>query len=126
MRSRCWRPTVARWCSREARCSILGLIDTATVYTEGSSGTFDTSVKTGLHCRLAHISGRGGNVQDRAELLALRQLLWEPSYVMAETVQIEVNGDGVRWNAVHGTFGALRGPSGAVMYRRADLVRVDS
>jgi hypothetical protein len=70
--------------------------------------------------------GQGGTVAERAELLALRQLLWEPSYVMPETVQVEVNGDGLRWNVVHGTLGALRGPSGAVMYRRADVVRVDS
>lgn len=102
---------------------MIGLLDTGVVYIEGSSGAFDTSIKTDLRCRLAHLSGVGVSTQDRAELLERRQLLWEPAYVMPERVQIEVNSDGVRWNVLPATIAALSGPSGAITYRRADAVR---
>ena len=51
---------------------------------------------------------------------AHRRLLWQEDYTMPETAQVEV--DGKRWNVLAGTFGKLRGPSGAVVYRRCEVV----
>lgn len=101
---------------------MIGLNATATVYGRTTAtGTFTTVLKSGLRCRLAHIPRGDQTAPDRAELAALRVLLWEPAYVLPETAQIEV--DGVRWQPVAGTFGALKGPSGAVTYRQADVRR---
>lgn len=102
---------------------MLGLDQVATVYGENAStGAYTDVLRSGLRCRLAHVSTRpaatGG---DRAELAAIRNLLWEPDYVLPETAQVEVGG--VRWNPVAGTFGAYRGPLGQVVYRRCDVVR---
>jgi hypothetical protein len=100
---------------------MLGLDQTMTVYGEGAS-TFDQVLVSDLPCRLAHVNAGGSSsASQRAELLAMRRLLWGPEYVMPENVQIEVAG--IRWAAKAGTFGALRGPTGAVMYRAADVVR---
>lgn len=100
---------------------MIGLDQTAIVYTEAPvTGAFTVVAKSGLRCRLAHVRG-GGSQPERAELAALRNMLWEPDYVLPETAQVEV--DGIRWNPVPGTFGAMRGPSGTVLYRRCDVVR---
>jgi hypothetical protein len=102
---------------------MLGLDQTATVYTEGAGGNHTTVARSGLRCRLAHVNRQpAATSAERAELAALRNMLWEPGYVLPETAQVEV--DGVRWNPIPGTFGALRGPSSAVVYRRCDLIRV--
>lgn len=103
---------------------MLGLDQVAVVYTvTAATGLYTTVATTGLRCRLAHIDNRpAATAPDRAELAAIRNMLWEPSYVMPEQAQVEVAG--IRWNPVPGTFGAFRGPSGAVVYRRCDLVRV--
>jgi hypothetical protein len=102
---------------------VLGLIQTATVYTENpTTGIFDVVAKTGLPCRLAHIDRQpAATAPDRAEFAAMRNMLWEPGYVLPETAQVDV--EGVRWNPVAGTFGAMKGPSGAVTYRRCDVRR---
>jgi hypothetical protein len=79
-------------------------------------------LRTGLRCRLAHVQIQPARTApDRAELAAMRTLIWEPGYVLPETAQVEV--EGIRWNPVAGTFGAMRGPTGAVAYRRADVRR---
>lgn len=99
-----------------------GLDQAATVYGETDpTGAFTTVLRTGLACRLAHVRG-GASQNERAELAAVRNMIWDPSYVLPETAQVEV--DGVRWNPVAGTFAAYRGPSSQVLYRRCDLVRV--
>jgi hypothetical protein len=106
----------------ERSAPILGLNATAAVYgRDAVTSRFTTVLRTGLRCRLAHVPRGGQTGPDRAELAALRVLLWEPGYVMPETAQIEV--DGVRWQPVAGTFGALKGPIGAVTYRQADVRR---
>jgi hypothetical protein len=103
---------------------MIGLDQRATVYAEGTS-RFDQVLKTDLHCRLAHVNARNAsNATERAELMALRRLLWDPSYVMPEAVQLLIGGD--RWQPVPGTFAAPRGPSGQVAYRAADAVRQSS
>lgn len=102
---------------------MIGLIQVATVFTENpTTGAFDVVAKSDLKCRLAHIDGQpAATAPDRAEFAAMRNMLWEPEYVLPETAQVLV--DGVRWNPVAGTFGAMKGPSGAVVYRRADVRR---
>lgn len=100
---------------------MLGLDQRATVYGEGPS-TYDQVLRANLACRLAHISAGGASsTSQRGELLSMRRLIWDPSYVMPENVQIDVGG--TRWQVTAGTFGAYRGPSGQVAYRAADVVR---
>lgn len=102
---------------------VVGFDQRADVYSENpSTGLYDIRVKAQLKCRLAHVNTQpavSGN--ERAELAALRNMLFDPDYVMPENVQVLV--DGIRWQPVVGTFGALRGPSGQVVYRRCDVVR---
>lgn len=104
---------------------MIGLLDTAVVYTrDAATGAFSTVAQSALACRLAHVNQQPGATGDqRAELAAMRNLLWDPSYVMPELCQVEVNADGVRWQPEKGTFGAFRGPMGTVIYRRCDLRR---
>lgn len=103
--------------------STMGLTQSATVYAEdAATGAYTTVLKSGLKCRLVHVGRQTATTAgERAELAAIRNLLFEPDYVMPETAQIEV--DSIRWAPVAGTFGAFRGPSGAVVFRRADVVR---
>lgn len=102
---------------------MLGLDQLATVFTETvATGLYQTVEKSNLKCRLAHVNMRpapGGN--ERAELAAIRDMMFDPDYVMPENCQLDV--DGVRWQPVAGSFGAFRGPSGRVTYRRCDLMR---
>ena len=105
---------------------MIGLDMVGDVYTETpATGAYTTVERSGLRCRLAHVNQQpAATGADRAELAAIRNLLWEPGYEMPETAQVDVAG--VRWNVVPGTFGAYRGPTGAVVYRRCDLVRVQA
>lgn len=109
---------------------MLGLDQRATVYSpNGADGDYDVLEKEDLACRLAVLGARSVDAgavatgEVRAEETDSRRLLWEPGYVMAETVQIEV--DGERWNVVAGTFAAVRGPGGAVKYRRCTVVKAE-
>lgn len=80
--------TIARWWNK-----------TATVYAPADD--FQAAVKTGLKCSLHHISEVGAATGvDRAELLARRRLLWDPSYTMPEEAQVEI--DGQRWQLPRG------------------------
>lgn len=102
---------------------MIGLDQTATIYTEhASTGLYSVVDRSDLACRLVHVDiGGAQSGGARAELAALRSMLFEPDYVMPETAQVEVSG--IRWQPVAGTFGAFRGPSGTVEYRRCDVVR---
>ena len=105
---------------------MIGLIDRADVYTEHpTTGAYTVLAKAGLRCRMAHVNVRfvTGSA-DRAEIAALRNLIWEPGYDLPAYAQIEVGGD--RWNPVAGTLKALRGPTGAVVYRQCDVKRADN
>jgi len=105
---------------------MLGLIDRATVYTpDPTTGRFTVVATSGLRCRLAHVSGEAGASRlERAELAALRNLIWEPGYVMPEEARVLI--DGVTYALTPGTYKALRGPSGAITrYRQCDAVRAD-
>lgn len=102
---------------------IPGMIDTATVYTEhASTGAYTVVARANLRCRLAHVSRQpAATATDRAELGAMRRLLWEAGYAMPEHARVEIGG--VRWSIVAGTLAAYRGPAGTVTHRSADVVR---
>lgn len=101
---------------------MLGLIDTAVVYSVGSGGAYDSVTTAALACRLCHPSRSAANTgPTRAELAAMRELLFDPTYTLDEHAQIDAGG--TRWNVVAGTVAYLRGPNGTVEFGRADLVR---
>lgn len=99
------------------------MTETATVWGENNTtGAHDVALVTGLRCRLAHVSLQPASSGfQRAELAAIRELYWEPSYVMPETAVLEVNG--ARWNVRAGTFGAFKDEAGVVQYRHCDVER---
>ena len=101
---------------------MFGLDQTADVYIpNGTDGDFTTLARSDLVCRLAFIQQGGTDIGgEREDLGQRRRLLWTEVYTMPETAQIEV--DGERFNVIAGTFGAIRGPSGAVDYRRCEVV----
>ena len=102
---------------------MFGLDQTAKIYTpNGTDGDFTTLAKSGLVCRLAYIQQGGTDIGgERADLGSRRRLIWDEDYTIPETSQIEV--DSQRWNVLAGTFGAIRGIDGAVVYRRCEVVR---
>ena len=101
---------------------MIGLIDSAAVYTADATGAFTVVVLAALPCRLALVSSDSGPTGDaRSELASRRRLLWGPDYAMPEAVQLEVAGE--KWNVEAGTLAAVRGVNGSVVYRRAEVVR---
>lgn len=102
---------------------MFGLIDTAAVYTpNGTDGDFTVLARSGLACRLAYIQQGGSDIGgEREDLGSRRRLLWEADYTMPDTARVVVAGES--WHVVAGTFGAMRGPRGEVVYRRCEVVR---
>lgn len=102
---------------------MIGFIDSAAVYTPaGSDGDYTVLAQTLVSARLVITPVTAPAGTGRAELLAAPRLLWTDAYVMPSPAQIEVAG--VRYNVKPGTYDALRGPSGAVLYRRCDVSAV--
>lgn len=92
----------------------------ATVYDDADD--YSTVVQSNLACRLVHLTTATATAAgDRAELMSIRDLLWDPAYVMPEGAQVDIGG--VRWQTVRGTFGAPR-RRGVVAYRRCQVERV--
>jgi hypothetical protein len=96
----------------------------AVVYGENvTSGRYNLVLNPSLACRLNPVNlqapSSGGA---RAELMAVRDLLWDSSYVMPENVQVEI--DAVRWQAEAGTFQAIRAGDSGVLFRKCSVVRV--
>lgn len=90
-----------------------------TVYDDADD--YSTVVRSGLDCRLVHVDRASASAGDRAELMAIRELMWDPGYVMPEGAQVAI--DAVRWQTVRGTFGAPR-RRGVVAYRICQVERV--
>lgn len=84
---------------------------------------YSTVVKNALACRLVHLDRAAATAGERAELMSLRDLMWDPSYVMPEGAQVAI--DGVRWQTVRGTFGAPR-RRGTAAYRICQVERITS
>lgn len=104
---------------------MIGLNTTCTVLSRGAGGHYDVTVKTGLKCRLAHVSLRpAASSTDRSDLAMERRLLWEPDYAMPDGCMVQV--DGSTWRVVRGTIGRYTGPSGTNVYRAAEVIRQDT
>jgi hypothetical protein len=101
---------------------VIGLDQAATVYTPDGAGAFTVVAKLSLPCRLSIVGVDTVAAGDaRAEAAGARRLLWGADYDMPTSAQVQV--DGERWNVQPETVAAVRGPSGGVVYRRADAVR---
>ena len=101
---------------------MFGFDQTADIYTPASStGAYTVLAKSGLVCRLAYVEQGGSGIGgERADIGTKRRLLWQEAYVVPANAQILL--DGQRWNVKDGTYGALRGPAGDVVYRRCEVV----
>jgi hypothetical protein len=87
-----------------------------------TTGRFNVLEKSGLACRLIHVNVQPAATSgDRAELAAIRDMIFDPAYTMPEQCQVVV--DGITWGPVPGTFGAFRDWNSTVIYRRAQVVR---
>jgi len=103
---------------------MLGLQQTATITTRhATTGLFTVVAYANVPCRLALLGAQPSDTGDeRAELAAERRLLWGPTPALpSEHVRVTV--DDESWQVVAGTVAAVRGPTGAIAYRRADVVR---
>lgn len=99
---------------------------TCDVYIENpATGALTVVARADLQCRLGIISAQGASsAPERAELVAMRRLVWGPDYVMPERCQVEI--DGERWNPLPGSFLAPTWPfTGVVVYRSVDIVRAE-
>lgn len=101
---------------------MFGLDQTCSVYTpHATTGAYTVLAKSNLACRLAYVEQGGSAIGDeRAPIGTKRRLLWSEDYTMPDNAQVLV--DGQRWNVKDGTYGALRGPGSAVVYRRCEVV----
>ena len=112
--------------------SVPGFDQLANFYARTGNGPFTTLLRSGVPCRLAHVQRQPAPTsQQRAELAAMRNFMWDPSYAPAsETFRVVVEGvtgpDGTtpaQWQPVPGTLATMRGPDGQAMYRKADVRR---
>jgi hypothetical protein len=100
---------------------IPGLVHTMTIYNEDANGRYLTVAASGVRCRLYPTNRQlGATGAARAELAAIRQLIWAPGVAIDEHAQIEV--DGIRYN-VAGPVNQRYGPSGALSHYEADVTR---
>ena len=100
---------------------MIGLDQTASVYTPGSDGDFTVLNTNALACRLAHFTtGATSPADERADVSPPRRLLWGADYTMPDVAQVEV--EGRRWNIEPHTVEAIRGLGGSTEYQRATVV----
>jgi hypothetical protein len=104
----------------------VGFDQSADVYTANvTTGRFNVLQKAGLRCRLLHVNIHpAATSSDRAELAAIRDMIWDPLYSMPEQCQVVVGS--TYWQPVAGTFGAFRDWDSVLVYRRAQVVRQQS
>lgn len=102
---------------------MFGITTTGTVYTpNGTTGEFTVAAQT-IVCRLSYVKREAADVaDDRENIGERRRLLYTTDYTMPDTAQVAI--DGVRWNILSGTYGAITGPNGSVVYRRVEVERV--
>lgn len=87
-----------------------------------TTGRFNVLQKAGLACRLIHVDLRfATSTAARAELMEIRDLLFDGSYTMPEQCQVDIGG--VRFQPEAGTFEALRDWNSVVAYRKCQVVR---
>jgi hypothetical protein len=103
------------------------LTQKATVYAEDQvSGRYTVVVHENLACRLIRPGGDTQTQEARAELFSARDLYWDATYEMAETAQVEIEGE--RWQPRAGTFQPLTvlPDSGTPVVWRCIAVRITS
>jgi len=101
---------------------MVGFIDTATVYTPGADGQYTVLAQTLASARLVVTPVSLPIGAGRVELEAVPRLLWTDAYEMPGNAQVAVSGH--RYNVKAGTYRAVRGPSGTLLYRRCDVMEV--
>jgi hypothetical protein len=116
------------WEEADAAADLFEQLDQrATVWGPAAlSGRFTVSLKVLLECRLVPILMFNNTLRtyDRAELMATRDLIWNPLYYMPENSQVEI--EGVRWSPNVGTFNAQRAGNSAVLLRRCQVTRIQT
>jgi hypothetical protein len=102
---------------------MFGLVHLALVQApDPTTGDYTVVVNSSLSCRLTLVPPEEGkDAHERAELAAMRRLLWGPSDVIAENVRFTIGGE--QWAPVAGSFALVTGIGGQPVYRRAELVR---
>lgn len=101
---------------------IPGLSHTMTVYVEDANGRYLTVAASGVRCRLYPVGRQpGATAAGRAELAALRRLLWAPGVTIDDHAQIEVAS--VRYNVVASSVQERYGPAGTLNHYECDLTR---
>lgn len=94
--------------------------DTATVYTEGASGAFDTVARQTLLCRLETINRQAGAGFERPDLPVARELHSDPAYEVPKYSQLLISGR--RWNPNPATIAQVKHHDGTVIYQRCEVV----
>lgn len=99
-------------------------IDRVSILTEtAATGDLTTVERSRLPCRLAHISGGTASAPDRADIQAMRRMLWGPDYALpSEHVRVRNDATGELWHVVAGSVAAFR-LRGRLHHRSCDLVR---
>lgn len=98
------------------------LTDTATFYGRtASTGRSTTVLQTGVPCHVAYAAFTDAAGNDRAQLASARTLVWTQDYEPPLDVQIELNGDGRRWNIRAGSLRHVQQPDGGLARWECDL-----
>lgn len=97
---------------------MIGLDQTAAVYTPGSDGDFTVLSKPALPCRLILVRSPNSTASERADEVSGAFVLWGPDYIMPAVAQLLI--ENTRYNVEPNTAAAIRGLS-AVVYRRAKV-----
>lgn len=102
---------------------MFGLVHVAVVtLPNNTDGDYTVIDNDSLPCRLTLVSPEDGkDAQDRAELAAMRRLLWDQDYTMDEKARVTI--EGIDWAVVAGSFAKVTGIGGRPIYRRCELVR---
>lgn len=101
----------------------LGFDQFCDVYSANSTtGRFNVLERAGLACRLIHVDLRfATSTAARAEMMQIRDLLFDGSYRMPEQCQVVV--DGVTYQPEAGSFEYLRDWNSVVDYGKCQAVR---
>lgn len=97
---------------------MIGLDQTAAIYTPGSDGDYTVLAKSGLACRLVVTRQNASSpAEERVDPASGVMLLWGPGYTMPGNAQALIGGS--RYNVQAQTAAKIRGASSAVIYQRA-------
>jgi len=98
---------------------MIGLDQTAAVYTPGADGDYTVLAKSSLPCRLVTARSATSPAEERADPASGVMLLWGPGYTMPGNAQVLIGGS--RYNVQAQTAAKIRGASSTVIYQRATV-----